>query len=338
MFLFAVVTICLVTSSSVVSYLSIFNEWTCIGIKSNIDFTQPYKAKIGDLPLVIWKDRAQNRLISAINICKHMGSALDNGKITKSGCLKCMYHGLEFSYEDRFGEVVEHEGKIFWAYKPTRKIPYQIPFFYHSDYETSFLEIDMDCSLTDSAYNTMDLRHPEYVHNQLVGFGNTIPPENIKYYTYKSDPRRVGLSFDYSSNRVMRTINDNVRKTNNFHMYIYPTFTWSKVTFEKKHLIIGVNLLPLEKKKTRWYITLNHNYYKSNMGKEFMKILATTILSQDYIQMKNQYPENALKSEVLFNYKFKDEEPILYLKDMFSDYQYPDIDNCVELYKDYKQK
>jgi phenylpropionate dioxygenase-like ring-hydroxylating dioxygenase large terminal subunit len=291
---------------------------------------------IGDLPLVLWKDK-QNKLISNINICKHMGSKLDNGIITENGCLKCQYHGLEFSYEDRFGETMEHEGKIFWAYKPLKPRPFNVPFFNSKHYERSFLEIDMDCSLTDSAYNTMDLRHPEYVHNKAVGFGNVIPPENVKHFIY-NDTDRIGLSFDYASNKLIRKINDDVKKTSNYHMYIFPTFSWSKVTFNNKHLIIGVNLLPLEKKKTRWYITICHNYYKSDWGKKFMQFLASVILGQDHEQMTNQYEENDLKKELLFEHIFKDEEPILALRKMFSDYKYPDINSCVELYKDFKNK
>ena len=192
----------------------------------------------------------------------------------------------------------------------------------------------MDASLTDSAYNTMDLRHPEYVHNKFLGFGNTIPPENIKFHKYP-DFSRVGLSFDYISNKVMQTINDNVKITHNFHMFVYPTFSWSRVSFEHKHLIIGVNLLPLGNKKTRWYITLCHNYYKSSIGKQFMKFLASTILNQDYEQMKNQCYENKLKKQILFDYVFKDEEVILKLNDIFKLYTYPDIDSAYNLYMDY---
>lgn len=313
-----------------------FNNWICVGIKENMDLTKPYSINIGELPLVIWKSK-DNKLASNINICKHMGSKLDNGIITENGCLKCQYHGLENTYEDRFGEVVEHDGKIFWAYEPKKKKPFSIPFFNNADYEKSFLEITMDASLTDSAFNTMDLRHPEYVHNKVFGFGNVIPPQNIKEYKYLSGDR-VGLSFDYSSNSVMRSINDNVRFTQNYHMFIYPTFSWSKVTFNNKNLIIGVNLLPLENKKTKWYITICHNYYKSGFGKEFMKFLASVILSQDFAQMKNQYKENELKRTMLFDHKFKDEEIILWLKDMFKNYEYPGVNYCVQLYNDFKQK
>ena len=127
-----------------------------------------------------------------------MGSKLDNGIVTDSGCLKCKYHGLEFSENDRFGEIVEHEGKVFWAYDPTEKTPYKIPFYNNPRYTKSYLEIDMDASLTDSAFNSVDLRHPEYVHN--LGFGSSVPPTNIRHYTYANphtyQTDRVGLAFD----------------------------------------------------------------------------------------------------------------------------------------------
>jgi len=313
------------------------NHWHCIGIKEKINFSKPYVTNIGDLPLVLWKNRRTNKITTTLNICKHMGSKLDNAKITHNGCLKCQYHGLEMTDQDKFGETIEHEGKIFWAYEPTRSQPFSLPFYHNPQFETSFLEIDMKCSLTDSAYNTMDLRHPEYVHNAAVGFGNSAPPENIKYHTFHNDPNRVGMSFDYTSNELMKTINQNT-KTKNFHMYIYPSFSWSCVEFDNKKLLIGVNLLPIERKKTRWYVTICQNYQTSKMGKHFMKMMARTILAQDYYQMQNQYKDNKLKEAVLFSHIFKNEEPILELKRMFQDYVYPDVDICVDLYNDYCKK
>lgn len=315
------------------------DNWHCIGIKENIDFSKPYKINIGELPLVIWKNPINKELISAVNICKHMGSKLDNGEITRNGCLKCQYHGLEYSDEDKFGKIIEHEGKIFWSYEPKNNKPFSVPFYNNKEYIQSFLEIDMESSLKDSAYNTMDLRHPEYVHNKIVGFGNNIPPQNIKYYKY-NDSNRIGLSFNYFSNKVIRKMNKDTLITKNFHMYIYPSFSWSKVTFNKNNknndLIIGVDLLPLNNDKTRWYITICHNYYKSDFEKNLMKVLAFTILSQDFIQMKNQYKNNNLKNSILFEHVFKDEEVILELHKMFDNYKYPDIEECVKLYTDYK--
>jgi hypothetical protein len=118
-------------------------------------------------------------------------------------------------------------------------------------------------------------------------------------------------------------------------MFVYPTFTWSRVSFNDKHLIIAVNLLPLENKKTRWFVTICHNYYKSPIQKNVMKGLATFILSQDYFQMKNQYPENKLKAAVLFNHIFKDEDVILWLREEFRDYKFPDVNTCLDLFTEY---
>jgi phenylpropionate dioxygenase-like ring-hydroxylating dioxygenase large terminal subunit len=315
---------------------SFFNHWTCVGLVQNIDFSRPYPVNIGELPLVIWKNPVDNQLNTCVNICKHMGSKLENGIITNIGNLKCQYHGLEMTSEDKFGETMEYEGKIFWAYKPISKKPMGTPFFHNKQYETSFLEIDMMASLTDSAYNMLDLRHPEFVHNKLVGFGNSIPPKNIQHYYYS--PKKVGLSFDYYSNELMKRLNENVNKTNNFHMFEYPTFTWSKVSFDKNNLIIGVNLLPISENKTKWFITICHNYHKSSIGKEIMKMLALTILNQDFYQMSNQYQENGLKKEVIFDHVFKDEEAIVYLNKMFEHYKYPNIIECIDLYKYYKNE
>lgn len=325
-------TIILLLTTFIYGYKPIFNHWTCIGIPENIDFSKPYKINIGDLPLVVWQDKNTGQFITRINICKHMGSKLDNAAITSNGCLKCKYHGLEHTHEDRFGETMVHEGKLFWAYKPAQKKPPSIPFFGNPDFVHSFLEIDMDCSLIDSAMNTMDLRHPEYVHGGVFGFGNSVPPRNIAQYKYSDEC--VGLSFDYSSKNTIRKLSMDTKETNNFHMFVYPTFSWSKVSFHRnKHLMIGVNLLPLENKKTRWYITVCNNYLKTYAQQQFMKMLATTILSQDYHQMRNQHVEDALKRQIMFEHIFDDEEVILWIRDMFREYRYPDIQACVDLYK-----
>jgi nitrite reductase/ring-hydroxylating ferredoxin subunit len=323
--------------SSSLKLNSFFNNWHCIGIKENIDFSKPYKINIGDLPLVLWRNKKTKQLITTINICRHMGSKLDNAAITSDGCLKCQYHGLEHNFEDKFGDTIEHEGKIFWSYNPIIPKPYSVPFFNNKNFVNSFLEIDMKCSLTDSAYNTMDLRHPEYVHSGLFGFGNSVPPTNIVQHKYND--KRVGLSFDYESNNNIRRLNMGSNYTNNFHMYIYPTFSWSKVTFDKdNHLIIGVNLLPLENKLTRWYITISNNYLTLPIQQEFLKLLASTILSQDFVQMKNQHKDDELKRLILFGHIFKDEDVIIWLRDMLNDYKYPDSKICAEFYREHMKK
>ena len=312
----------------------IFRHWNCIGIAEKIDFSKPYKFNVGDLPLVGWKNPITNRVSSAINICKHMGSRLDNGVITDTGCLKCQYHGLENSEaEDGFGETVEHEGKLFWAYKPLEKTPPRLPFFSNTQFAKSFLEFDMDCSFTDSAFNTMDLYHPEYVHGGAFGFGNSIPPKNVKHYKYSD--KKIGLAFDYDSKPNIQFINSKSKWTNNFHMFLYPSFSWSKVTFGKtNHLVIGVNLLPVGPQKTKWFVTIANNYFTNPAQNEFMKLLATAILTQDSAQMKNQHNDDELKRRIIFQHVFKNEESIMNLREMFGSYRYPDISSCLALYSD----
>jgi nitrite reductase/ring-hydroxylating ferredoxin subunit len=316
-----------------------FQNWNCIGLSNSVIPGKPFVTNIGDLPLVVWRNPANSTILTTINICKHMGSRLDNAKITSNGCLKCQYHGLELSQNDAVGQTVEHEGKIFWSYRPIRPGPNSTPFYGDPNYKISYLQIDMDASLIDSALNTMDIRHPEYVHT--LGFGSNNPPQNIKHYVYKhgnSSINSIGLSFDYISNRVMRTLNDQVKITNNFHMYVYPSFSWSHVEFNEKSLIIGVNLLPLSEKRTRWFITIVHNYYKSDIGKKLMKVLAKTILNQDYVQMRNQAVDTPLKRAMLFDTVFRDEEAVTQLYDLFEKYQYPDIQMAADLYNDYKHQ
>lgn len=311
---------------------SFLRHWTCVGIRSGMDFSRPLAINIGDLPLVLWKNENTGKIVSAMNICKHMGSRLDTGTVTDAGCLKCNYHGLEFSEKDAFGQIAEHEGKLFWAYEPAKPAPEKIPFFANKNYIHSFLQIDMDASLVDCALNSVDVRHPEFVHN--MGFGSSVPPTDIRQYNYKD---RVGLAFKYESNAMMRRINSGVQSTQNFHMFVYPSFTWSRVSFDNKHLIVAVNFLPLERNKTRWFVTLCHNYYQSNIQQNFMKMLAATILSQDYVQMRTQAPDDELKRSVLFDHVFKDEEVILWLYKMFGDYAYPDTKACATLYGSHRE-
>ena len=62
--------------------------------------------------------------------------------------------------------------------------------------------------------------------------------------------------------------------------------------------------------------------------------LAKTILTQDFMQMRMQAPENKLKHQVMFGTTFDNEDPILWLKNVFTHhYKYPDINECLDLYK-----
>lgn len=326
-----------------------FRHWHCIGLPSKMDFSKPYVTNIGELPLVVWKTQVpSNQYVSMLNICKHMGSKLDKSSITCNGALKCPYHGLEFDARDAFGEIKEWQGKLFWSYKPLRKDPYTIPFVNNKAYAHQVVTIDMPGSLQDVAYNVMDLLHPEYVHNNLFGFGSSIPPTNVRKHLYPTAPDMVGLSFDYASRSIAVNLDDassvlatnssrRFKQTKNYNAFVYPSYGWSRVTVGEKNLVIGVNLQPLGLMKTRMYVTVCHNYYREKLQKKLIEIMTMSILGQDFVQMKQQYDENELKRSVLFMNTFKQEDALRCLHEIFKgQYTYPDMKACIDLVEDYK--
>ena len=332
-------------SVSVSGYLA--GSWHCVGLLDRVDWSKPYANRVGELPLVFWKGPAK-KVRSTLNICPHLGSQLDGGRVTPWGCIKCPYHGLELdggggdadANGAGFGQTCEHEGKLFWSYEPTKPRPPSTPFFHNREFQTSFLEIDMPCSLPDSAYNTLDLHHPQFVHNRfLLGFGNDVPPKRIRHWTYPRQPDLVGMSFDYKTlNPVLTTAHANY--TRNFHAFRFPSNTWSMVSFDKEpgappqHLVIAVDFLPLAERKTRWYVTVAHNYPVMWHTRSLMDFMASNILKQDKEQMTRQAPESELKRLAMFQMTLGNEESIWKLKELFQKkYKYPSAEEAALLYK-----
>jgi hypothetical protein len=194
----------------------------------------------------------------------------------------------------------------------------------------------MPCSLVDSALNTMDIRHPQYVHS--MGFGNDKHPYDI-IETKNDETKEVSVSFNYHSNELIRSINGGVKHTQNKHIYVFPSTTYSVVSFANNNLVIGVNLLPLENKKTRWFVSILHNYNTDKIGIKFINILAKTILLQDFTQLQNQFMDCELKKEVIFGESFDNEMSVKWLNEWFyKEYKLPSMEDCVELYREYKKK
>lgn len=320
--------------SQIKSINPLFKQWNCVGIIDNINFCKPYSFQIGHLPLVLWK---HNDILTAkLNICPHMASSLSNADITNAGCLKCKYHGMEFETDKSFGKVIEFQGKLFWSFDPIKSFPTSIPYFDDPTYCGHYLQIDMPCSLVDSALNTMDIRHPQYVHS--MGFGNDKHPYDI-IETKNDETKEVSVSFNYHSNELIRSINGGVKHTQNKHIYVFPSTTYSVVSFANNNLVIGVNLLPLENKKTRWFVSILHNYNTDKIGIKFINILAKTILLQDFTQLQNQFMDCELKKEVIFGESFDNEMSVKWLNEWFhKEYKLPSMEDCVELYREYKKK
>ena len=291
----------------------IFNNWYCLEFVKNLDKSKPMKFNIGDLPLVVWF-KNESKPLSTINICKHYGSTLDSGKINKNGCLVCSYHGLAYNEKMTVGKTVIYQDKLWWTYENKNKPP-SIPFYNHKNYKTSEITIDMDANVLDCIYNTMDINHPEFVHNNFFGFGNNNNPiSNLKLFKYPNN-QKLGLSFNYNSNTNFKYVKEDLKKSNNFHIYEYPFTSWSRVSMNnKENSYININFLPLSKDKTRMFITLNHNYWKSDAEMKLMELAGRVILNQDKNQLKYQAKDSKLKSLWINQIKMNNEEQLEYLR------------------------
>ncbi len=313
-----------------------FNHWHCIGITKNIDFSTPYRFNIGELPLVLWKD--DENYLSTINICRHLGSTLDQGKIL-NGSLLCPYHGLKHDKKQSYGEIIDYQGRLWWSHNPVKQLPHSIPFYNKKGYVSQHLQIDMNAGLKDCAYNSMDLHHPEFVHKGLLGFGSSIPPSNVRTIHYND---RIGLEFDYHIKSNIRVISSEmnmtrrVKYTKNFNMFINPTIAWSKVSVDngEKNLIIYVSMLPLKKDTTRWFVSVHHNFNKNNaLQRYILKTATRLILNQDYKQFNKMYPNNDIKDVSTFHFMLKHDKPIEGIKELLQNYAYPDVKLCADFIK-----
>lgn len=136
------------------------------------------------------------------------------------------------------------------------------------------------------------------MHHNIAGFGSKRPPANVTHYPFA---RSIGLQFNYHARPVIRTMHDQARTTKNIHMYVRPAFTWSCVTFGKnRNLYISVDFLPLERHKTRWFVTVSHNYLTSPIERKFVEMAARAILFQDQMQMRRQSKMHEMRSLFTF--------------------------------------
>lgn len=313
--------------------LSPFNRWHCIDFIENIDKSKPHAYNIGDLPLVTWFDDKNNKPYTTVNICSHMGSKLDKGDV-KDGCLTCPYHGLQHGEDKTFGDTMVFQNQLWWSYNPIKSSPPTIPLFNSKKYASSRIKIDVNANIIDCAFNTMDVNHPAHVHNNMFGFGSNIPPTNVKKVQYPHDDEKIGFSFNYHSVSNLVHFKREIRKSKNFHIYEYPYSTWSRVSLPSgEHLFVNVNMLPLSRNKTRWLVTLQHNFWKSSLGKVFMRFAADCILYQDQCQMNRQSQDSVLKHLVSSKTVFENEEHFNELRKMFENYNYPDHEMVAALYK-----
>jgi phenylpropionate dioxygenase-like ring-hydroxylating dioxygenase large terminal subunit len=320
----------LITEISSYIIPNIYNQWFCLDYISNIDKTKPFKSNIGFLPLVSWFHN-NTSCSSTINICSHLGSRLDVGKI-ENGCLKCPYHGLKYNENMTFGKTMIYQDKLWWSYNNNKKPP-SIPLYNNKNYKTINLKIDIDANIRDCIINTMDLNHPEFVHNNIFGFGSNKPVSNYKFYKYNKN--KIGISFNYNIDNSLLLLKKELKNSNNFHIYEYPFHSWSRVSIKnKEQIFININFLPLEINKTRWFITIRYNYMNNNnLEKLIMELMGKTIVLQDKNQLENQAKHSIIKDKIIRKIKMNNEEHLDEINDMIGGYIYPDEIQLLQLYK-----
>jgi phenylpropionate dioxygenase-like ring-hydroxylating dioxygenase large terminal subunit len=320
------IIIAMLTSSGC-CFMQPYNYWHCIDLIKNIDKSKPYSFNIGELPLITWFNDTQP--ITTINICKHMGSKLDDGKITSKGCLKCPYHGLEHSIKDNFGESMIFQDKLWWSYEPIKNKPLSIPFYNNENYATTSFTLDMNANVKDCMINTFDIYHFAHVHGNL--FGHNEPPRNYKFSKLTND--KLSVSYRYKTNKNIEKIKPNLHILDNFQIFEYPYTSSSILKLDdNEKIIIHVNMLPLSVNKTKWIVTLKHNFWKSYFDKMKIDLVLKYILHQDQSQLCQISSTNLFKNNIVF----KHEEHFKHINKMYNSYKFPDMYSTMMLYNYHK--
>ena len=204
-------------------------------------------------------------------------------------------------------------------------------------------------------FDSKPIRTDIYEGAEFLGYLESVNPQNLflekTYYALKYtsseysgqrefDKYRQSLhrSYDFMLDDLMSNIYTSLtrRQKEEVSPKIYgDQIATIKERFAtiKERLVTYYFNLPVTEFKTRWYITICHNYYISDFGKQLMRTLASTIVGQDRIQMNKQSKENILKKTLLFRHIFPNEEPILWLHSKFKDYIYPSIQECEDFVK-----
>jgi phenylpropionate dioxygenase-like ring-hydroxylating dioxygenase large terminal subunit len=249
-----------------------------------------------------------------------MGSKLDHGKVS-NGCLVCPYHGIHHGANDVFGKTMVFEDKLWWSYEPSTNKPSPMPYYKNKDFKTIMFTIDMDASIRDCIYNTLDMHHYGYIHNNLLGHTKLYSTE----YKFTKLPKKICMNYKYMTSPY--------DYFSNYQIMNYPYKSTAIISlFNKERLVVDVNMLPLSSNKTKWIVTLKHNFWNSYVQKLKIELIIKYLLLQDKIQMSKQASENMLKRKMMNKYVLKNEEHFKELNKMFKNYEYPDMISVMRLY------
>ena len=233
-------------------------EWHPIGIEGNLDKTKPYVFNIGKLPLVLWYDN-NNKPISTINICKHLGAKLDNA-IINNGCLHCVNHLTSYNETDAIGNIISKNGLLWWSYKSYIKSP---PAIFKKTEKINHIYIDVDVNIISVILEFI------YSNNKIK-----IKNRNNKFLFYEklfNAEHRFYYKYPYY---LKGSINKKINYTLNF------------LPLEENKTRIFINIANNFETKvfTNYYLNAKLNNLKNYDSNSYLKYLITLKNENDYMR------------------------------------------------------
>lgn len=295
-----------------------FKHWHCINFDKNIDKTKPYIYNIGDLSLVTWFDQKNlTKSFTNINICKHMGSKFDKGKIIDD-CLVCPYHNIK--YNDICGETIIYQNKLWWSYKPFNKLPPNTPLYNNNNYESILIEKDINTNIIDCMINILDFNHQKNILSGLKGHVAATAADNLNLINIETikinNKNKLGIKFIYDNFKI-------------YYVFEYPYTSYYYIFYNNQKIIININLLPLSNNKTKWLINIKYNNYKSYIIKSLINLISNFYLNYNEKKLFNVSQQLFIKKFITYNFNNDNNLNIYnkYINDIYqkyNNYLFPD--------------
>jgi len=157
---------------------------------------RPRAATVLGIPMVLFRARG-GRAAALLDRCAHRNAPLSLGRVRRTGCLECAYHGWQFDAagvcqvvpglcengEDRGRRVpsyttAEQDGFV-WVYatadvEPDAE-PFRMPLPSEGGYVRVVREVEAEATLHATLENALDVPHTAYLHRGLFRGGEKNP-------------------------------------------------------------------------------------------------------------------------------------------------------------------
>jgi len=157
---------------------------------------RPRAATVLGIPMVLFRARG-GRAAALLDRCAHRNAPLSLGRVRRTGCLECAYHGWQFDAagvcqvvpglcengEDRGRRVpsyttAEQDGFV-WVYatadvEPDAE-PFRMPLPSEAGYVRVVREVEAEATLHATLENALDVPHTAYLHRGLFRGGEKNP-------------------------------------------------------------------------------------------------------------------------------------------------------------------